>query len=160
MANRTQGRRPPHGRRRRGPSQTHPDDLNSAWNLARRYDDVFLRNSWNWNNPNTTTSENPPVWEPDESWGVPEPFAGTGPKGYTRSDAAIEEEVCDRLTLNGQIDATDINVTVDHREVTLDGMVDTRRNKHLAGDIAESVWGVADVHNNLRVSRRVTAPKR
>jgi hypothetical protein len=36
--------------------------------------------------------------------------------------------------------------------VTLDGTVDSRRTKNLAEDVAEQ-FGVADVHNNLRVQR-------
>ena len=86
-----------------------------------------------------------------ESWRVPGPFSGRGPRGYQRSDARICEEVNDRLTLHGLIDATDIEVHVDRGEVTIDGFVDSREAKHAAEECAEQVTGVHDVHNRLRI---------
>lgn len=81
-------------------------------------------------------------------------FRGRGPKDYQRSDDRIREDVCDLLTDNPQIDASDITVRVESGEVTLEGKVDTRRVKHLAEDlIDECCTGVKDIHNNLRVSR-------
>jgi hypothetical protein len=41
-------------------------------------------------------------------------------------------------------------VTVERCEVTLTGAVEDRRGKRLAEDIAESVPGVNEVHNQLR----------
>ena len=49
------------------------------------------------------------------------------------------------------MDATDIEVGVSGREVTLDGTVDSRMAKRRAEDIADSVSGVLHVQNNLRV---------
>ena len=86
-----------------------------------------------------------------ESWRVPGPFSGRGPRGYQRSDARICEEVNDRLTLHGLIDATDVEVHVERGEVTLEGFVDSRDAKHAAEDCAEQVAGVHDVHNRLRI---------
>ena len=77
--------------------------------------------------------------------------AGKGPKGYKRSDDRIKEDVCDRLSMDDDVDASDITVTVRNGEVTLDGSVETRRMKHRAEDIAEDVSGVTDIHNNVRV---------
>jgi hypothetical protein len=48
-----------------------------------------------------------------------------------------------------------IEVQVDNGEVTLTGTVDDRRTKRLTEDIAESVYGVKDVHNRLRVQDRI-----
>jgi len=80
---------------------------------------------------------------------------GRGPKGYQRSDERIREDVNDRLTDDSHIDATDIDVTVRDREVTLSGHVASRFEKRHAEDIVESISGVTHVQNNLRV-RQVT----
>ena len=80
-------------------------------------------------------------------------FAGRGPKGYQRSDARINEDVCDRLCDAPDIDATNIEVKVDHGEVTLSGSVSDRSDKRRAEDLIENVSGVREVHNNLRVGR-------
>lgn len=82
----------------------------------------------------------------------PGPHAGRGPRGYQRSDERIREEINDRLTEHGEIDASDIEVSVAAGEVTLIGIVDSRQTKRMAEDVAESVAGVRDVHNNLRLS--------
>jgi anti-sigma factor RsiW len=49
------------------------------------------------------------------------------------------------------VDASEIEVSVSDREVTLSGMVDSRDAKRRAEDCAESVSGVMHVQNNLRV---------
>ncbi|MCW2244201.1 BON domain-containing protein [Azospirillum canadense] len=76
---------------------------------------------------------------------------GRGPKGYTRSDERIREDINDRLTDDPYLDASDIEVTVSGSEVTLSGSVEDRRAKHRAEDLAESVSGARHVQNNLRV---------
>ena len=78
---------------------------------------------------------------------------GRGPRNYARSDDRIKEDVNDRLTDDGFLDATEIECSVDNREVTLSGTVDSRQAKRRAEDLAESVSGVTHVQNNLRVSR-------
>lgn len=78
-------------------------------------------------------------------------YRGRGPKGYTRSDDRIKEDVNDRLTDDGSLDATDIEVDVNDREVTLSGTVNSRFDKRRAEDLAESVSGVSHVQNNIRV---------
>src|SRR5688572_25409009 len=78
---------------------------------------------------------------------------GRGPKGYTRSDERIREDICDRLSDDDEVDARDITVTVKGAEVTLEGTVNDRRSKHRAEDIAESVSGVKDVNNHLRARK-------
>ncbi|AZQ69668.1 BON domain-containing protein [Silicimonas algicola] len=76
---------------------------------------------------------------------------GRGPKGYKRSDDRIREDVNDRITDDGSLDASDISVEVSDQEVTLNGTVQTRWEKRRAEDCAESVSGVGHVQNNLRV---------
>ena len=81
-------------------------------------------------------------------------YAGRGPRNYTRSDNRIEEDINERLTEHPMIDATDIEVSVQDGEVTLRGYVDHRQAKRLAEDIAESVFGVKDVNNQIKVKQR------
>jgi hypothetical protein len=80
---------------------------------------------------------------------------GKGPKGYTRSDERIREDVCDRLSDDDEVDASEISVTVKGGEVTLEGTVTDRHSKHRAEDIAESVSGVRDVSNRLRTRKNL-----
>jgi osmotically-inducible protein OsmY len=77
---------------------------------------------------------------------------GRGPKGYTRSDDRIREDVSDLLSDDWSVDASDIEVSVSNREVTLTGTVSDRSAKRRAEDLAESVSGVQHVQNNLRVA--------
>jgi hypothetical protein len=81
------------------------------------------------------------------------PYAGRGPRGYHRSDERIREEICDRFTEHGWLDATDIEVSVVDGEAKLLGVVTSRMAKRLAEDVAESVAGVVEVHNQLRIRR-------
>ncbi|WP_046863653.1 BON domain-containing protein [Microvirga massiliensis] len=78
---------------------------------------------------------------------------GRGPKGYTRSDDRIREDVCERLTDDPYVDASEIDVSVSNREVTLSGTVDSREAKRRAEDCAERISGVTHVQNNLRVNQ-------
>lgn len=84
-------------------------------------------------------------------------FRGRGPRNYRRSDERVREEVCDRLTDNEWLDAADVEVSIAAGEVVLTGTVDSRYAKRLAENIAESVAGVTNVQNNLRVHNYQTA---
>lgn len=77
--------------------------------------------------------------------------SGRGPKGYRRSDERIREEVCDHLTADSDVDASELSVTVKDSEVTLEGSVDSRWMKRRAEDCADGVHGVTQVHNRLQV---------
>jgi hypothetical protein len=79
-------------------------------------------------------------------------FRGRGPKGYSRSDDRIREDVNDHLTDDWRVDASNIEVKVSSGEVTLSGTVNSRDEKRRAEDIAENISGVKHVQNNLRVS--------
>jgi hypothetical protein len=81
------------------------------------------------------------------------PHAGRGPKGYQRYDARIHEDICDRLTDHPAIEASEIEVEVKGCEVTLSGTVESRAVKHLVEAMAETVPGVRDIHNQLRVTQ-------
>ncbi|OLP62080.1 hypothetical protein BJF93_01100 [Xaviernesmea oryzae] len=80
---------------------------------------------------------------------------GKGPKGYTRSDDRIRDDLNDRLADDGRLDASDIEATVASGEVTLSGTVTSRQDKRYAEDLAEAVSGVKHVQNNLRVKSSV-----
>ncbi|WP_224242695.1 BON domain-containing protein [Hyalangium gracile] len=77
---------------------------------------------------------------------------GKGPRSYTRSDERIHEDVCERL-MHSPYDASDVEITVSRGEVTLAGTVRSRADKWGIEDVAESVLGVQDVHNQIRVNR-------
>jgi len=80
-------------------------------------------------------------------------FFGIGPKGYKRSDDRIREDISERLEDHPQIDASNIEVSVNDGVVTLSGTVDDRRAKRLAEDVTEDIRGVKDVHNQIRVQQ-------
>ena len=76
-----------------------------------------------------------------------------GPKGYTRSDERIREDVCERLAHALEIDVSDVTVQVRDGRVELDGTVPSRWMKHDIEDIADSCMCVRDVENRVRVQR-------
>src|SRR5690606_17469207 len=73
------------------------------------------------------------------------------PKGYTRSDDRISDDVHQRLTDDPWVDASDVEVRVDKGEVTLTGTVADRDEKRRAEQCIEDVSGVRHVQNNLRL---------
>lgn len=75
---------------------------------------------------------------------------GRGPKGFKRSDERIAEDVCERIA-RSHIDAEQVEVKVKDGEVTLTGFVEARYDKRNLEDIADDVFGVTEVHNQLRV---------
>ncbi|MCA8180591.1 BON domain-containing protein [Burkholderia vietnamiensis] len=79
--------------------------------------------------------------------------ARTGPKGYTRSDERIREDVCERLARALEIDVSDVSVEVRDGCVVLEGTVPTRWMKHDIEDLSDDCMGVRDVENRVRVRR-------
>jgi osmotically-inducible protein OsmY len=80
-------------------------------------------------------------------------FRGKGLKHWSRAEQRIHEDVCARLARDPDVDASDIEVTVENFEVTLSGTVADRRMKVVAEDAIEGAFGVKDVHNRLTVGR-------
>lgn len=76
-----------------------------------------------------------------------------GPKGYKRSDERIKEDVCDHLASLEHVDTSDVEVQVVNGEVTLTGTVPDRNMKWEVEQRCDSVGGVKDVTNNIRVKR-------
>ena len=81
------------------------------------------------------------------------PHRGKGPRGYQRSSDRIREDVCDRLGEDAHIDASDVDVRVENNEVILSGTVHSREEKRRAEDLAESISGVRNIQNQLRVDQ-------
>jgi len=65
--------------------------------------------------------------------------------------------VCDRLSQHWDLDASEIEVSVNGGEVTLTGSIADRDQKFRAENIADAVGGVNEVHNQLRVRRETSA---
>jgi hypothetical protein len=87
------------------------------------------------------------------TWRAGEPRSlGRGPKGYQRSDDRIREDICDRLMMSW-MNAENVDVLVREGEVTLQGTVTSRDEKRAIEAVAESVLGVRDITNALRIDR-------
>jgi osmotically-inducible protein OsmY len=82
-----------------------------------------------------------------------ESHQGKGPKNFKRTDDRIKELISDKLTDDWQIDASDIEISVLNGEVTLTGFVNERIQKRKAEDLAESVFGVTQVDNRIKLNR-------
>lgn len=78
-------------------------------------------------------------------------YRGAGPRNYRPSDSALRDLVCERLHDDHDVDASEIDVTVDNAVVRLSGTVADRRMKRLAERVAESVRGIEDVENRLTI---------
>ena len=78
-------------------------------------------------------------------------FRGKGPKDYRRSDERIREDICDSLTDDRFLDASNVEIEVRNGEVILSGSVGDRRAKRRAEDLAESIRGVKHLENRLKV---------
>jgi hypothetical protein len=78
-------------------------------------------------------------------------FRGVGPRGWRRPDEQILGDICAHMADHPRLDASEIEVAVSNGEVTLQGTVSNRAGRRLAEDIADSVSGVRDVANELRM---------
>jgi osmotically-inducible protein OsmY len=130
-----------------------PSDRGRQGPLQAEHRERFLRRA----EGNSFSRSNAGRYDQWRREGVPEdvrwsgPYAGRGPKGYHRSDERIHEDVCERLTEHPAIDASDIEIAVSEGDVTLSGQVESRAVKHLTEAMVETVSGVKEVHNHLRV---------
>ncbi len=91
-----------------------------------------------------------------ERWrtGMTQDFRGRGPKGYARSDERLREDVCERLTDDPYVDASDIDVQAEGGVVTLSGEVSDRWMKYHVEDLIDRCPGVRDIRNELGVRSR------
>ncbi|HZW04918.1 MAG TPA: BON domain-containing protein [Anaerolineaceae bacterium] len=94
-------------------------------------------------------------WPEVEEWQIPGPYTGYGPRGYRRSDERLREQIYERLTMNGWLDATQINIDVQDGQVTLTGTVKNRREKRLAEETVEDLMG-SMLSNSQQVNNHLT----
>ena len=78
---------------------------------------------------------------------------GKGPKNFQRSDDRIKELICERLTDDPDVDASEVTLNVQGGKITLEGTVDSRQTKMKIEDIADQ-FGSHEVQNNLRVQKQ------
>lgn len=81
-------------------------------------------------------------------------YAGIGPKNYQRSDSSLEEEVCEVLTRDALIDASEIIVAVENGTVKLSGSVENREERFAIERAVDGIWGVEDIMNDIKVIKR------
>jgi len=75
---------------------------------------------------------------------------GRGPRGATRPDASIADDIYQRLTADEELDASEILLSVEDGFVTLTGEVPEKAMKHRAENVAAQARGVRDVRNCIR----------
>lgn len=81
------------------------------------------------------------------------PHSGKGPKGYSRTDEKIKDEICERLYHDSFVDASDVEINVENGEVILTGTIENRDTKRRIEGIVESTPGVKDVENRLKINQ-------
>ena len=79
-----------------------------------------------------------------------------GPKGYSRTDERIREDVCERLCMAHQLEVEDVSVQVKDGRVELQGNVPQRWMKHAVEDVVEQCFGVHDVENRIRTQSQTS----
>ena len=133
-----------------GPSFTGGTYGNADWRSDAPYFDEVGFNRGNY--------ENPLGREPQAPLRYGQSYTGRqqrryplGPKGYTRSDERLTEDISERLMQAYDVDSSDVTVRVTGGKVVLEGTVPTRFMKHAIEDIADSAPGVQDVDNRIRV---------
>lgn len=97
-------------------------------------------------------------WSDEPHYEPPRSHRGRGPRGYQRSDERLKELICERLTDDPRIDASDISIDVSQGVVRLSGKVQDRRTKYEVEDLIEHCGGVKDIDNQLRVRARNGPP--
>jgi hypothetical protein len=116
-------------------------------------------NPGSFNEPLTTHFSGEPLgnYGPDLDRGAPVGgHRGKGPRNFTRSDERIRELICERLTDDDRIDASDIELQVSDGRVIMNGTVPSRDMKWMAEDVVEQVVGAERIENRLRAARMRT----
>ena len=77
----------------------------------------------------------------------------SGPRSRRKPDESLRQEIREILIADPELEATDIEVEVEGGAVTLRGVVVDSDARLLAEELVESLVGVREVHNRLRVER-------
>ena len=77
----------------------------------------------------------------------------SGPRSRRKPDESLRQEISEILIADPELEATDIEVEVEGGAVTLRGVVVDSDARLLAEELVESLTGVREVHNRLRVER-------
>lgn len=85
--------------------------------------------------------------------------AGKGPRGYTKRDQAILEEICEELTRDSHIDASQLSVQVVDGVVILSGEIESLEAKDRIMGIVSEVHGISQFVNEMRVSDAYSGPE-
>ncbi len=158
-------------RRYEGVSKATPNTINGKWaeNRGRRGDVVREDNPFaegklhNWNHrqgwdeyyeERDKESRNHGGSLLHHDFGALQGNRGKGPRGYTRQDSRIHDDVCELFTRDRSLDASQVEVSVEGGVVTLMGKVDDRDMKRYAGNLIDRIPGVRDVQNLLEFERR------
>ncbi|CAN5252305.1 hypothetical protein BH09BAC3_BH09BAC3_19540 [soil metagenome] len=78
---------------------------------------------------------------------------GKGPKGYQRTDERLKEHISDLMSDSHELDASEIEVTVENGEVILSGSIGSKEEKRMAEDLIDELTGVKHVENRLRIGK-------
>ncbi len=84
--------------------------------------------------------------------GTPRERARRAPKGYTRSDERILEDLVERFAADALADVRDVTVQIQGGRAVLAGTVPHRAIKHRIEDIVDGCPGVSEIDNRIRVS--------
>jgi osmotically-inducible protein OsmY len=79
---------------------------------------------------------------------------GRPPRLYRRPDDRILDSVYERISRSAA-DAEEVEIEVNDGMVTLSGNVPSKLDKRLIEELADSVFGVTEVHNHLKLARRI-----
>jgi hypothetical protein len=82
------------------------------------------------------------------------PRGARGPKGYTRADERILEDLVERLDADPAVDVSEVTVQVQGGRVVLAGTVPHRAIKHRIEDVVDGCPGVGEIDNRIRVRGR------
>jgi osmotically-inducible protein OsmY len=80
--------------------------------------------------------------------------ADGGSRARRRPDESLAQEIREILTKDPELEVTEMAVEVEGGAVTISGVVDDSDARLLAEELVESLSGVREVHNRLRVERQ------
>lgn len=82
-----------------------------------------------------------------------EDYTGVRPKKYQRSDMSILDQIGELITWSPDVDGSEITIAVKDGNVIVAGTVPTRMMIYIVDDLVESVGGVKEYDNHLKVQR-------